>query len=131
MAPVHGHFVDLVHPLVVNGNAEHVPETHRKLRCAGAVWGKVMDGAVRANMLVFILVLVCCAKTCYTPAAVLSCAHLSHQTLVVAYPVHGRAILLQLLCVGLGMLLVSDAQGAMLIVRILMDTAKRARLLGS
>jgi hypothetical protein len=131
MAPVHGRFVDILHPLVVNGNAEHVPETRCKLEAAGAVWGKVMDGAVRANMLVFALVLACCFKTWHIVAAALSCAHLSHQTLV-AYPVYGRAILLQLMCVGLYILLLSGspvhAQGAMLIVRLSLDSAKRTRL---
>jgi hypothetical protein len=131
MAPVHGRFVDFLHPLVINGNTEHVPQTLRKLQDAGAVWGKVMDGEVIANMLLYSMALIFWIKIWHNTAAALSWAHLSHQTLV-AYPGHGRAILLQLVGVGLGMLLVSgsfvQAQGAMLIVRLSIDTAKRARL---
>jgi hypothetical protein len=130
MAPVQGRLVDLVHPLVVDGDAAHVPETQRKLRAAGAVWGKVTGGAVLANMLFFSLALVCGCKAWHPWFAAISCAHLAQQTLV-AYPVHGRAILFNLLCIGVGMLLISGspvyAQGAMLIVRLSMDTAKRAR----
>ena len=87
-----------------------------------------LGGAVFANMLCFALVLVCGDKAWHPWAAALSCAQMLSQTLN-AYPAQGRAIVSNLFGIGLGVLWISRgrlvlAQGAMLSVRMLMETAR-------